>query len=115
MISDSNSLTSPIPSELGLLTELTFLVLCKSFLSFYFVHLCYENIHSFARMSFFILNENALTGPIPSELGLLTALPGCSFTFRVWIAPKADPWVSRSCASTLFTCANHIQRSLLEG
>jgi hypothetical protein len=41
-ISDINALTGPIPSKLGLLKELTFLLLSKSFFPFYFIKLCYE-------------------------------------------------------------------------
>jgi hypothetical protein len=71
----SNDLAGPIPSELGLLTELTELGLRKSFLSFYLFSLCYEYIHSLAWMIFWIIAANDLTGLIPSELvGLLTEL-----------------------------------------
>jgi hypothetical protein len=41
-ISDNNALTGPIPSELGLLEQLTYLALGKSFSPFYFVQLCYK-------------------------------------------------------------------------
>jgi hypothetical protein len=62
-----------IPSELALLTNLEYLEFGKSFLSFYLFNLCYKK-HSFAWMIFWIIDFSGLTGPIPSELGLLTEL-----------------------------------------
>jgi hypothetical protein len=73
-IIDFNALIGRIPSELGLLTELTFLSLGKSFLALYLFNLCYEYIHSLVWMIFWIIGHNFLTGRIPSELGLLTEL-----------------------------------------
>ena len=40
--SGTNNVVGQIPSELTLLTNLEYLSLGKSVLSFYFVHLCYE-------------------------------------------------------------------------
>jgi hypothetical protein len=45
-----------------------------TFLSFYLFNYFNTNVHSLAWMIFWILDDNALTGPLPSELGLLTEL-----------------------------------------
>jgi hypothetical protein len=71
---DGNALTGLIPSELGWLTNLDGLYLRKFFIIILFLLTCATNIHSFAWTIFFILDVNALTGPIPSELGLLPKL-----------------------------------------
>ena len=73
-ILDNNALTGPIPSELGLCTNLAFLELSKSFLVILLVTLVLRIYTHLPGRSFFILVENALTGPIPSELGLLSEL-----------------------------------------
>jgi Leucine-rich repeat (LRR) protein len=46
-ISESNNMGSQIPSELVLLTNLEYLDLGKSFLSFYLCNLCYEHADLF--------------------------------------------------------------------
>jgi hypothetical protein len=71
--SEDNGLAGPIPSELGLLTELSILDFGKSFLLFYVVRLCYESTLIWLDDIWFS-DANALTGPIPSELRLLTKL-----------------------------------------
>jgi len=81
LILDENQLTGSIPSELGLLTNLDLIYLCKYGRR---VDLCLEehgwNPSSTSNFAFFplhdalILDDNQLTGSIPSELGLLTNL-----------------------------------------
>jgi len=80
LILDDNQLSGPIPSELGLLTNVEEIYLCKYGRR---VDLCLEehgwNPSSTSNFAFFsllhdalILVYNQLSGPIPSELGLLT-------------------------------------------
>jgi len=79
-IIDANDLSGTIPTELGLLTNLEVINLCKYGRR---VDLCLEehgwNPSSTSNFAFFpllhdalILGNNNLSGSIPSELGLLT-------------------------------------------
>jgi Leucine-rich repeat (LRR) protein len=72
-ILDSNELTGQIPSELALLPNLEYLHLGMFFLSFSFDILYYE-CTLICLDAVLILEYNALTGPIPSELALLPNL-----------------------------------------
>jgi hypothetical protein len=65
------ALTGPIPSELGLLTELIYLILCKSFL----VHSSIAEtrfLHLTASFLICFLDDNLLTGSLPAQLHQLT-------------------------------------------
>ena len=88
-LADNNSLTGSIPSEIGLLTELTNLELGKWLiwvLIYLFIYISSERRHysiQFPHMTHhhvvlvFVLNlagDNSLTGSIPSEIILLTEL-----------------------------------------
>ena len=82
---DYNELTGSIPTEVGLLTELSYLDLGSKQL-FSVLLVCFEtkHIHSFFASNLFSLifpniillasNELTLTGSIPTEVGLLTEL-----------------------------------------
>ena len=78
---EHHDLTGSIPTEIGELTELTFLVFgkwlhCLDFLV-YLLLLC-MSCESTNRFSFLVLmatsEENQLTGSIPTEIGRMTAL-----------------------------------------
>jgi hypothetical protein len=65
---DGNSLTGSLPTELGALTKLTNLSMCK----------CNEQVEVMKRrVSHFVLlppASNSLTGSLPTELGALSEL-----------------------------------------
>ena len=79
---DRNELTGSIPTEVGLLTELTSLELCKRLFSVLLV--CFEtkHLHSFSASNLFslifshniLIDRNELTGSIPTEVGSLSNL-----------------------------------------
>ena len=74
-ISEDNNVKGRMPSELALLTNLEYLWVGKSFLVILLVSLVLRIYsHSLAWMILWILDINALTGPIPLELGLLSEL-----------------------------------------
>jgi hypothetical protein len=73
LILDHNDLTGPIPPELGSLTELSDLLLGKSFLVILLLLICATNIHSLTWMMDFRCERLDR-----------------SDTFRAWIAHRAD-------------------------
>jgi len=94
MYLDEDDLFGTIPTEIGLLTELTYFEVDSNFLTgtiptefgkclkmldaeFYtnwFTGSIPTEIGSLTDMTYFDVEENALTGPIPTEFGLLTLL-----------------------------------------
>jgi len=105
LILDYNQLSGSIPSELGLLTNVEWIMLCKYGRR---VDLCLEehgwNPSSTSNFAFFpllhdalILVDNQLSGSIPSELGLLTNVEWiylCKYGRRVdlcWEEHGANP------------------------
>jgi hypothetical protein len=66
----SNSLTGPIPTEIGLLTALSSLVLGGNFLN----STIPTQLGLLTELDSIILSNSKLTGSIPTEIGLLTAL-----------------------------------------
>ena len=92
LLLEGNYLSGAVPSELGLLTNIEWMWLCKYGRG---VYLCLEehglNPSSTSDFAFFlllhaalILDDNQLSGSIPSELGLLTNLRHislCKFFF----------------------------------
>ena len=83
-MTEYNLLTGSIPTEVGLLTDLTTLDLSKHFISIYL--LCFETksvinstllTFSCGFISFYVsivTDSNELTGSIPTEVGLLSDL-----------------------------------------
>ena len=91
--SNELTLTGSIPTEVGLMTELTSLVLSERLFSVLLV--CFEtkHIHSFFASNFFsliffhiiLVDSNKLTGSIPTEIGLLTKLTNVRLGKRLFI------------------------------
>jgi hypothetical protein len=71
-ILDENALTGPIPSELGLLTDMTLFTLGKSFLVHSTSIAKIRFLHLTASFLISSSADNALTGSVPSELHQLT-------------------------------------------
>ena len=69
---DLNELTGPIPTELGLLSQLTYLSLCEcSVRTMWLWRSCSSDGNFFFVL---IAANNQLAGPIPTDLGLLAEL-----------------------------------------
>ena len=104
----TTGLIGSIPTEVGLLTELTSLELCKQLFSVLLVSFETKQIHSFSASNLFslllshiiLIASNKLTGSIPTEVGLLTELTSlglCKQLFSVLIVcmlrDKTDSFV----------------------
>ena len=88
-----NELTGSIPTEVGLLTELTALYLSKHFISIYLLYFETKHIHLFFASDLFslifphfcLIVDNELTGSIPTEIGLLTGLTELGLGKRLFL------------------------------
>ena len=112
---DYNELTGSIPTEVGLLTELTSLGLCKRLFSVLLVCFEIKQIHSFFASNLFslifshiiLIASNELTGSIPTEVGLLTELVGslslCKRLFSVSLVCFETNQIHSFFASNLFS------------
>ena len=109
-----NKLTGSIPTEVGLLTELINLELCKRLFSVLLVCFEIKQIHSFFASNLFslifshiiLIASNELTGSIPTEVGLLTELTSlglCKRLFSVLLVCFEIKQIYLSFASNLFS------------
>jgi len=113
-----NDLSGTIPSELGLLTNLELIYLCKYGRR---VDLCLEeyglNPSSTSNFAFFpllynefILDDNQLSGSIPTELGLLTNVERiylCKYGRRVDLCLEEHGWNPSSTTNFAFFSLLH--------
>jgi hypothetical protein len=92
-ISGDNSLTGTIPTEIGMMTSLTYLAIRKlSSFAFRGLRPCWDFLPYTCHFILQISDQNSLTGTIPTEIGMLTSLmllkigKLSSNTFR-WLCP----------------------------
>jgi hypothetical protein len=78
MMTDQSGLTGKLPSELGFLTSLTSLNLCKSFPTAHNEEFLAPSLmRNHGSVSYFVFlppDDNLLTGSLPTELGALREL-----------------------------------------
>ena len=89
-----NRLTGSLPSEIGLMNKLTYLTSCKCqyFVWFQFLSTSFNAFKFSSQLSFIltmiIADKNELTGSLPSEIGLITALNNlglCKCYYLEWV------------------------------
>ena len=79
LIADINQLTGPIPSELGLSTHLERLNFGESRMTGVWLSANATHLNLSVLSIVWIVDDNQLSGPIPSELGMLTQLARLDF------------------------------------